>query len=66
MGTHPIFESDFDCLTGSKLSIRGAKMSDRLMIDLKQIGAIQENYLKERWIRMNWRKNYRLKQKTKH
>jgi len=34
-------------------------MSDRLMIDLKQIGAIQENYLKERWIRMNWRKNYR-------
>jgi len=29
------------------------------MIDLKQIGAIQENYLKERWIRMNWRKNYR-------
>ena len=39
-------------------------MSDRLMIDLKQIGAIQENYLKERWIRMNWRKNYRLKQKN--
>lgn len=29
------------------------------MIDLRQIGAIQESYLKERWIRMNWRKNYR-------
>merc|ERR1712004_605206 len=30
MGTHPIFESDFDCLTESDRK-RGVKMSDRKM-----------------------------------
>lgn len=34
-------------------------MADRLMIDLKRVKAINESYMKERWLRMNWRKNYR-------
>jgi len=42
-------------------------MTDRLMIDIRQVKATNESYLKERWIRMNWRKNYRekLAQKVK-
>jgi len=42
-------------------------MADRLMIDIRQVKATNESYLKERWIRMNWRKNYRekLAQKVK-
>lgn len=37
------------------------------MIDIRQVNATNESYLKERWIRMNWRKNYRekLAQKVK-
>jgi len=42
-------------------------MANRLMIDIRQVKAQNESYLKERWIRMNWRKNYRekLAQKVK-
>merc|ERR1712099_3768 len=34
MGTHPIFESDFDCLTGQKMSVLLETTLGDLVIDL--------------------------------
>merc|ERR1712141_360298 len=40
MGTHPIFESDFDCLTGVKMTSRPDK---RLMEHAKASGIVKDN-----------------------
>merc|ERR1712126_211096 len=47
MGTHPIFESDFDCLTEMEPQVPGLEMQAQAqMIQLAQVQAMQDQYMK--------------------
>jgi len=46
MGTHPIFESDFDCLTECRNKVRVKKEGEQNLLLLKRKRKIQETNIK--------------------